>query len=339
MIKNKTISSIIRKIRASENILLPISGRLDADGVGCALALVLKLKEMGKNITCICDSELTFPYNEFPGAQFVEVVDIPSYKPNNPDLVIVTDSGSPEKLLRDSRPVEPVNWLKDLFVINIDHHANTMFGQINFVRPTKEATATATLLLEILEPLGVSQEIATLLFAGLAGDSLFFKTFETDAQTFKTAARLTDLGADKVRVRLWLESFDRAVFNSIIELTRLIKVDSEVPYAYLEVPYEIQQKHSEEAIDAAQNYLKVGLMWGLRETQFALTLREPQPGFTKGSLRGNKIPMDLRLIAAEFGGGGHPQAAGFKINLPLAKASKLVHQKIKELYPKFLLEV
>ena len=104
------------------------------------------------------------------------------------------------------------------------------------------------------------------------------------------------------------------------------------------MPYEIEKKLSDEAIDAAQNYLKHGLMWGLREVQFTLTLREPTPGFTKGSMRGNKIPMDLRLIAKEFGGGGHPQAAGFKINEPLAKASRLVHQKIKELYPKFILE-
>jgi len=338
MIQDKTIKSIIKKIHSSEKILIPISGRLDGDGVGSALALVLILKQLGKEVTCICDSKLTYPYNDFPGAQYVQTVDIPTYEPNKPDLIIVTDAGSPEKLLRDNRPTEPVVWLKPYFVINIDHHPNTNFGKINYLKPTNEAASTTVLLMDVLEPLGINSEIATLLFAGLASDSLFFKTFETDSQTFKAAARLAELGADKVRVRVWLESFDRKVFDAIRELTKLIKINSEIPYNYLEVPYEIEKKLSDEAIDAAQNYLKHGLMWGLREVQFTLTLREPTPGFTKGSMRGNKIPMDLRLIAKEFGGGGHPQAAGFKINEPLAKASRLVHQKIKELYPKFILE-
>lgn len=339
MIKDKTISSIIKKIQSSQNILIPVSGRIDEDGVGSALALVLKLKEMGKTVVCVCDSKLTFPYDQFPGSQFIQTVDIPTYCPEDPDLIIVTDTGVPEKLLRDSRPVEPVTWLKDLFVINIDHHPNTYFGQINLVKPTTEANSTTQLLLDILEPLGISSEIATLLYAGLVGDTLFFKTVETDADTFRTAARLSDLGADKVLARMWYESFNRSVFNAIVELTGLIKVDPEIPYAYLEVPYEIQGKHSEEDIDAAQNYLKHTLMWGLRETQFTLTLREPKPGFTKGSLRGNKVPIDLTLIAKEFsGGGGHPHAAGFKINEPIKKASKIVHQKIKELYPSFLLQ-
>lgn len=338
MITDKVINSIIKKIQSSQNILLPISGRLDADGVGSVLALTLKLKEMGKNVTVISDNQIAYPFDQFPGSNFIQTVDVVSYRPTNVDLIIVTDTGSPEKLLRDNRPVEDLTWLKDFFVINIDHHPNQNFGQINLVRKPKEANSTSSIILDVLEPLGINAQIATLLYAGLADDSNFFQIAETTAQTFQTAARLHELGADLTTVRIWLKSFDRETYNAIIELANLIKVNPELPYNYIEIPYNIHKKYSENAVGTAQSYLKMGLMWSLREVQFCVTLREPKPGFTKGSLRGNKVPVDLRIVASEFGGGGHPHAVGFKINEPLEKASKMVYQKIKDLYPRFLLE-
>ena len=60
--------------------------------------------------------------------------------------------------------------------------------------------------------------------------------------------------------------------------------------------------------------------------KYALLLNEDRKGNVKGSLRTKNSDVDLSLIAAQFGGGGHPKASGFMVEgkLEVAKSYKII---------------
>ncbi len=331
MDRQQIINSINSKISSSSKIILTIDGRLDADAVGSALALAIKFQELGKEIEVISDTPLRFPYTEFTRAQIIKTVDILNYVPTNPDLVIVTDTSNPQKLISENRPKMPIKWINDLFVIQIDHHGDGNFGNLSLV--DSSANSTTQLVLELLKPLGITPEIATLLYAGLVADTINFRTIETNAKTFATAKELMSSGADHTKVRYWLESYAFEALNVIGKLIQRVQLSPTFSYVLLTVPYEFCIKYETTSIDNAMEILKDDLLWRVRETDFVVTLKEPKPGFTKGSLRGNKNPhVDLRVIARALGGGGHPQGCGFKIEAPIEQAQKLITKVITEEY-------
>ena len=61
----------------------------------------------------------------------------------------------------------------------------------------------------------------------------------------------------------------------------------------------------------------------------ALFYEPPKSRTTKVSLRG-KGGINVRAVAAKFGGGGHRQAAGCELNMPLPAASRLVLAEIRK---------
>ena len=85
-------------------------------------------------------------------------------------------------------------------VINIDHHAsNTDFGQVNMVDVV--AASTTEVLYHVLEAMEkkynkklITEDIATLLLAGIITDTGSFQHANTSPKSMETAAKLLDLG-------------------------------------------------------------------------------------------------------------------------------------------------
>jgi hypothetical protein len=66
------------------------------------------------------------------------------------------------------------------------------------------------------------------------------------------------------------------------------------------------------------------------DAKIVLLLTERKPGLVSGSMRTNLSNIPLDKIALIFGGGGHPQAAGFKIEgMGLAEAEKIVLTELR----------
>ena len=80
--------------------------------------------------------------------------------------------------------------------INIDHHVtNTRFGDINLIIP--KSAATCELLVPVFRALDIpiSPDIATVLLAGIYGDTLGLKTPSTTPAAMRASAELLDAGA------------------------------------------------------------------------------------------------------------------------------------------------
>jgi phosphoesterase RecJ-like protein len=115
------------------------------------------------------------------------------------DLIFVFDTGNLEHL----GPIydRNVEMFFETPVINMDHHSsNTDFGQVNLVSAV--AASTTEILYEYLEYLEkklnkkfVTEDIATLLLAGIITDTGSFQHANTSPRSMETASKLLDLGA------------------------------------------------------------------------------------------------------------------------------------------------
>lgn len=260
---------------------------------------------------------------------------------NQFDLIIVLDCADLEQL----GTIYEKN--TELFfsapVINIDHHAsNTFFGNINLVEIT--ATSTSEIVVELIKKLErvenkslISEEIATLLLTGIITDTSSFQNPNTTPKSFDVAADLIDLGARQQEIiqniyktkkvstlKLWghtlskiqIDPIHRIVWSTITK-NDLNEVDA----------------HPDESAGIIDE-----LMSNAPGSEVILLLKDNLNGVISGSLRTTSPNIDASKIALLFGGGGHLQAAGFKIkngqdfDLHLAE----VLQKIRQFQAKRL---
>ena len=248
----------------------------------------------------------------------------------NFDAILVLDSPDLERVGKLYE--ENADIFFEVPVVNIDHHAgNDHFGKINFVDLT--ATSTAEILVSIIEsltndPKFFDDNIATSLLAGIVTDTNSFQNTNTTPKSLTVAAQLVALGGRQQEIikniyktkslstlRLW----GRALSNLHDEndysfiWSRVLKND------YLET--------------GAKEDESAGLIDELLKTasgvEFALLLSEKE-GDVHGSLRATSPSHDVRAIAALFGGGGHPAAAGFQMNgTTLEESCDKIINKIK----------
>jgi phosphoesterase RecJ-like protein len=62
-------------------------------------------------------------------------------------------------------------------------------------------------------------------------------------------------------------------------------------------------------------------------------LSDDRDGMRKVSLRATDGTVDVSRIAREFGGGGHPQAAGFTTSLPYPELVEKLRRHVREQRP------
>lgn len=197
-------------------------------------------------------------------------------------------------------------------VINIDHHAsNNSFGRINLVDIM--ASSTTSIVLPLIEEFGqMDSEIATLLLAGLITDTNSFQNPNTTPDAFAIAAKLIGYGARQQEIirniyktkklstlRLWGRTLTKIQFDEKHKLVWSTLNSND--FAELGG----SPDETEGVIDE--------LMSNAPGAEIVFLLKEKTPTEIGGSVRTLTPTIDASKLAAIFGGGGHVQAAGFKM--------------------------
>lgn len=199
----------------------------------------------------------------------------------------------------------------------IDHHGSTETQAPNeLVLP--ERSACGEIVLELAEALGVpvTPQMAELLYTALVTDTNCFRTVSTNAVSFRSAARLTEYGADaygiarryamvKSPARLAIE---RTVFGKMHTLCGGRLVSSEILLSDLADAGIAEQNAPE-----LQNIN--GLLEVIGSAEMTVMVREYPEGTPEGrtrfSVKTTSAKLSARDIAEQMGNGsGHPQAAG-----------------------------
>lgn len=240
------------------------------------------------------------------------------------DLVIIVDTNSYVQL------AELDKWLKtsNIPVLVIDHHlTGDGLGTVEIIDST--AAATGEIILDLLKSAGwqITPTIAEALYIALSTDTGWFRFDNTDARVMRNASILIELGArpaeiyhkmyqnySPARIKLlgkMLESLELHHRNKIA-LMFLMRCDFDSTGA--------TGTDTEDFVNESQRISSV-------ETS-ALFIELKDGGF-RCSLRSNGT-IDVRQIAAKFGGGGHKVAAGVNLKGPLETAKKMILEEIEK---------
>ena len=107
--------------------------------------------------------------------------------------------------------MEPIEQARERILI--DHHrTSTPIFNINWLDPTKPATAQMIYELLVALPLPITPEMATGLLTGLSCDTGHFRFPNTTPDCLRAAAHLIELGADNALVAF--KQFDERSFSS-----------------------------------------------------------------------------------------------------------------------------
>lgn len=301
-------AAALQLLKKAKRVLIPTHQNVDADGLASPLALSLALREFGIVAQpMLSDGQLPPSLEFLPHRDEVLAYGIdplPDY-----DMLILADC-SDRKRLGGFYADDPSRLDgKSVPIINIDHHVtNDRFGTINIVVP--QAAATAEIVAELLRAWGVTltKSIAQCLLAGIYGDTLGLRTSSTTSRTMRTAADLVDAGANpepivdalfRIKPRSTVCLWEKALQN--VEWTGVV--------IWTELTDDMFKSCGAVASEAEG---MVNFLVGTEGSLVAAILYAIEGGW-RVSLRSMPEDVDVAKIAAEFGGGGHPRAAGCTI--------------------------
>jgi phosphoesterase RecJ-like protein len=293
-----------RLLTGGGTVLLPTHQNVDADGLASALAMRLALAQLGvEGMVLISDGDLPSNLRFLPAVETVLRYGedpLPAY-----DRLCLVDCADRNRLgnfVRDA----PERVQGGVPIVNIDHHVtNDRYGAVNIVEP--EAASTAEIVEELLRvwKTELTKPIAECLLAGIYGDTLGLRTPGTTSRTMRAAADLVDAGANPTPI---VDNLFRLKPRSTVCLWEraLAAVSWTGPLIWTELTKRTFIKCGAEASEAEG---LVNFLAGTEGSLVAALLYEVDDGW-RVSLRSLNDDVDVARIAAEFGGGGHPRAAG-----------------------------
>jgi nanoRNase/pAp phosphatase (c-di-AMP/oligoRNAs hydrolase) len=203
-------------------------------------------------------------------------------------------------------------------VVNIDHHiSNEHYGKINYV-DIMSASATE-LLLPLFEKMEeefevelIDEDVATLLLTGIITDTGSFQNSNTTPKAFAHAAQLIAYGARQQEI---IQHIYKTKQLSQLKLWGrvLSKIQTDEKYKIVwstvsREDFKDTQSKEEETGDIIDE-----LMSNAPGAEIIVLLKEREDDTISGSIRTTNPSVDASAIAEIFGGGGHGQAAGFRI--------------------------
>jgi phosphoesterase RecJ-like protein len=299
----KIIDRIIEGIRQSRTICVVGHVRPDGDCVGSQLGLTLALRNEGKKVVC---------WNEDPIPQKYDFLDPEGIiqKPKRGrefDCVIATDAASSERLGSVGRCVAHRKLL-----INIDHHeSNTRYGELNWVSAREPSTGELIFRLLKIAKWPITKRIADCLFTAVSTDTGSFQYPTTRPGTYHVAAELVSRGANLAKI------CDEVYQSYPVSRARLLRHI----YSHFRLTHQDQiayfwLKKADLARAGSDSNDTEGLIDHIRAIApvvVACVFEQLEPELTRISLRSKSEKVNVNEIAAQFGGGGHPAAAGARI--------------------------
>ncbi len=294
------LSQVVELIENNRNFAITTHVRPDGDGVGSSLGLCWLLRSLGKQAEVILRDEIPIAYSALPGAdeiRFVAEID------REYDAVFVIEC---------SDIVRPgiIN-LENQFTVNIDHHATSEhFGTINWIDAT--ASAVGEMIYNLCKAIGgrISKEIAECVYMALVTDTGSFHFPNTTDRTLKVASELVKVGVKPAQI-------SEVVYNSYpwsrIELMRQVldTVKRNANGNIASMRQTIEMKEIARSVEGDNNGF-VNIPLAAREVEAVLYMRETAPDTYRCSLR-SKGNINVAKVAEKFGGGGHKNAAGCRV--------------------------
>ena len=316
---------IIERLRESRTCCVAGHVRPDGDCIGSQLGLALALRNEGKQVVC---------WNEDPVPQKLAFLDrdhlLQAPRPGQVfDCVIATDCASYERLGR----VTPCIARRKL-LINLDHHeSNTRYGDLNWV--LGRTPSTGEIIFRLLKTAGwsITPPIADCLFTAVSTDTGSFQYPSTRPSSFQVAGELVHRGANLSRIcNEVYQSYPLSRVRLLKHLYNRFRLThgNQIAYCWLK-----KADYERTGADPADSEGLIDHIRDIEPVVVACVFEEVEPELTRVSLRSKSEQVSVNEVAAQFGGGGHPAAAGARVpGRPLGVQRRVIAALKQALNPK-----
>ncbi|RII27270.1 MAG: DHH family phosphoesterase [Geobacter sp.] len=312
------IERINAEIAACSSFLITTHENPDGDAVGSSLALANYLRRLGKDVTVHYCDPVPDIYRFLPQSDTV----LSSIPDRDFDICFVLDVG---EFRRAGKQIAGFKRIGKF--INIDHHLSCEeFGALNLI--DSEACATGALIYRIMKAAGqdVDYDTALCIYTAIITDTGSFRYSNSNPEAFAVAGEMIARG-----VNAWFiaEQLYESQPSQRLELLALalatLEVSASGDLAAIAVTLDMYRKTgtNAELTDGFVNYPR-----SIRGVEVAVFFREIEPGFYKVGFR-SKGKVDVSSLAANFGGGGHHNAAGCNMSGTLDEVKQTVFTRLQ----------
>lgn len=281
--------------------------RPDADCIGSQVALCRLLRSQDIAAVCInadkVPRRIKFLVGDTPFFQRDEI-------PSKGRVAIFTDCADHGRAGEKMREMYPAP------IACFDHHiSNQGFGRFDFVDTASAATAEVLMGVFVDADLPIDRLTAQALYTGIMTDTGQFRFASTSERVFRLCAELVSRGADPSLAGA--ELYERESLGKLKLIQHFLgslKMECSGRVCIGILPQGIFDttgatgEDTEGLVDYARSIegVEIGV------------LIEERPGAIKASLRGMLSVYRMDTLAAQFGGGGHANAAGLTCQETLA---------------------
>ncbi len=306
--------NLLAALKSEDTFLIAVHIDPDGDAIGSALALSSALESMGKK-TFIFSRDSVPKYYRFLPGHFKFSSSLKEFRKKDPVLVLV-DCNTPARAAIEGYP------FRKSFVI--DHHETEKnFGDIKWI--DHKVAATGVMIFYLLKTLGAAftKEIAMNLYTAIAVDTGTFRYSNTSSDVLRVSGELVAMGADPNLVAINLyESWDYKRFRLLVMALNTLEVRNRIAVIYVTQNMFRETRTSAEDTEHFSNFPRM-----IGSIKMAVLLRELDNGQWKASLR-SRGGLNVARIAEKFGGGGHENAAGFKIKADLKVVKEILFKAV-----------
>lgn len=298
-----TLCDIKKAIDKAKNIAIISHVSPDCDTIGSGLALKTFLKKVGKErVDFYCDDEykkLDFLGGDSPISTDSEIV----Y-----DLAIAVDVATGERMGEMRK-----HFYRAKNRIVIDHHKSNEFdSSILFLRAS--ASSTAEIMYEILSDIDVKlidKQIAEYLYSGILTDSGAFYHSSTTTVTHSTAGELYKYGINATKI--YYELFKKTSYNTFLLHSNALSKTAFYEDNNIGIISFLKKDFEKCGADYSNTEGCINKLLDVDDVKIAISVAEVDTNSYKISFR-SKGDIDVCVCASRFGGGGHRNAAGCRIN-------------------------
>ncbi len=328
MIGTDDLQKAVELISKSESILITAHDKPDGDACGSIVALCESLRAQGKNVQPLFLSALPGWYKFIPTEPIPVLGDDLRFEElmegrfGEFDLTMIVDTNSCSQLPKFEKYLKS----SSAPVLIIDHHVTgDGLGDAELTDTT--AAATGLIVLDLFKYAGweVTAKIAEALFVATATDTGWFQFSNTDSRVHRACGEFIDAGAKPTQIYDNLyHNFSHARFKLMAAMLDSLELHLDGRYAAMHVS---QRDFERTGAGYSDTENLINECHRIRTVEASALFVELEDGRIRCSLR-SRGSMEVNVIAACFGGGGHKKAAGTYLPGPLESAKQLLLDKI-----------
>jgi phosphoesterase RecJ-like protein len=310
----KRIESIIQD---AQNIVVVQADNPDGDSIGSALALEQLLHQMGKTPHLYCGVSIPTYLRYLHGWDRIE-----DKLPDEFDASIFVDV-STLTLLEKINTDKHYQKLQEAPCIVIDHHGEVEkqidFADVTINDDTKSSAGEVVYSIAKELKWNLTPDAAEPIMTAILGDTQGLSNELARPSTYRVMAELIEIGVDRPRLEYKRREYSKMpeiIYSYKADLIKRTKFYLENKLAIVVIP--------QSEIDTYSPLYNPGPLiqadiLQVEDVAVVVVLKRYDDGKTTAAIRSNAGYKVAGELAEHFGGGGHPFAAGFKLqdNTPL----------------------